>query len=203
MFAPDISDFWFVDTEYFTRRSAFDETPPIAETVNMRHLGFEVLGPPLAKPEFRIDPKSKHRYPYIEPCVRKDRYLHAPTGREIAVRRRRGYGEKSIEHLNSINVFFHRGDSIGESGSNVRWLSHRRRSLIMSRLVDGGLVVSDGSLANVKQVARLADSKESSEKTFRTAEDFVTWQRKWRCVGWMKRRYGPTLIWRLDIFVDA
>lgn len=47
--------------------------------------------------------------------------------------------------LKNISIFFYRRDSEGEGGSGQYWLSPTLFNLILYKMVDGGLIVTDGS----------------------------------------------------------
>ena len=47
--------------------------------------------------------------------------------------------------LDSIAVFFLRGDSLGEGGSGQVWFQPKIFDLILEKLLDGGYIVTDGS----------------------------------------------------------
>jgi hypothetical protein len=50
-----------------------------------------------------------------------------------------------IEDISDLAIFYYRGDSYAEGGSNQRWLEPVLFHYILSRLYDGGLIVTDGS----------------------------------------------------------
>ncbi|HHW19180.1 MAG TPA: hypothetical protein GXX30_09845 [Firmicutes bacterium] len=54
-------------------------------------------------------------------------------------------GEKVFRQLQNLSVFFYRGDSPGEGGSGVWWLGPDLFNAVVEKLVDGGLIVTDGS----------------------------------------------------------
>jgi len=196
IFMPVIGEFWFVDITYFTRQSANNVPPLLSNSASVEFESFESAGPPIASVESRVDVRGMS-YPFLEPCTRSEFYVHRKTNSRITVNRRRGFGQRSISLVPDIGVFFHRGDSPGESGSNVRWLSNRWVGEILSRLREGGLIVTDGSLAHVHKLRQIQRSDLSPEQAFANATPFERWGYRWTCLGWAGRRYGPTLIWKL------
>jgi hypothetical protein len=50
-----------------------------------------------------------------------------------------------IEDIGALSVFYYRGDSGGEGGSNQRWLGPILFHTVLARLLDGGLIATDGS----------------------------------------------------------
>jgi len=50
-----------------------------------------------------------------------------------------------LEDVNELSVFFYRGDSTGEGGSDQRWLGPTLFNAVLAKLQTGGLIVTDGS----------------------------------------------------------
>jgi len=50
-----------------------------------------------------------------------------------------------FQELDMLSVFFYRNDSSGEGGSGVWWLGERLFNMIIDKLVDGALIITDGS----------------------------------------------------------
>lgn len=50
-----------------------------------------------------------------------------------------------IDDVPALSVFYYRGDSYGEGGSNQRWLEPVLFHTVLARLLDGGIIVTDGS----------------------------------------------------------
>lgn len=50
-----------------------------------------------------------------------------------------------IENVEELSVFFYRGDSGGECGSDQRWLGPVLFNAVLAKLLAGGLIVTDGS----------------------------------------------------------
>ncbi len=50
-----------------------------------------------------------------------------------------------IEDVRELSIFYYCGDSYGEGGSNQRWLEPVLFHAVLGKLLDGGLVVTDGS----------------------------------------------------------
>ena len=151
MFAPKITTFLFVDRGYFcpghqdTRllkerldRSAEDTPPLLEENPKYELISKRIVGKPTLNKRY-----SEHSF---EPCHLYEYYRHLPTRREITVIRKRGFGRFTFrEEVEDIGVFFHRGDSQGEGGSDDNWLAPYWIGMILGKLVDGGLIVTDGS----------------------------------------------------------
>lgn len=50
-----------------------------------------------------------------------------------------------IDDVRSMSIFYYRGDSYGEGGSNQPWLEPVLFHTVLARLLDGGIVATDGS----------------------------------------------------------
>lgn len=215
LFSPIVSDYWFIDRGYFspghqdTCHLGFDapadqQKPLLIGDKNYEWIESEITGP-----------ASWTRYERdIEPCVLSETYSQVKSGNLIRVHRRRGYGfsafNKEIVHNNRcrLGVFFYRGDSEGEGGSGNIWLTPERIETICNKLVDGGLIVTDGSQHgwcnehqelwknNWKSRRELRPSKPSDLiKTYEPFEDKKG--NRFTCVGYAGHRYGPTMIWQV------
>ncbi|MCC6489492.1 MAG: hypothetical protein IT364_18485 [Candidatus Hydrogenedentes bacterium] len=202
-FVPYIRDFWFVDIVYFRDDSALNARPLFAGSKKVKFVGFDLDGEPTAGMENRTDETTGRNYPFLTPCTRREQYEFIETGDLITVNRRRGFGEKSIEHVPDIGVFFHRYDSSGEGGSNREWLSERRFHLISERLRDGGVVATDGSLAQAHRFQEIRLRGQSPEVAFESERDrpFTMLNRVWTCIGWIGRTSPPTLVWKLMAYL--
>lgn len=210
LFSPVITDFWFVDLAYFTLQDqAADRVSPWLGTWPDYKLqdDIQVTGPACAQSTKIIDPDTGERIPWMEPCVRTERYLHLPSDREIRIYRRRGYGPSAMRKhidIDEMGVFFYRGDSQGEGGSGTWWLttSRKRPGLFdqaLARLTDGGLVVTDGSNC-MRPYRRLAafHSKSIGSDAVSLARAFHDGRgHRFECIGYAGERYGPTLVWQV------
>jgi hypothetical protein len=124
LFAPHVTEFWFVDKAYFssghqnTRHYGFDlpanhQLPLLVDYSEYDLLGWKIIGPP-----------DWGGNPDIEPCISEENYRHIQSGKTIKINRRRGYGLSALKkEVETIGVFFYRGDSCGEGG---RWGSMAR-----------------------------------------------------------------------------
>ena len=206
LFSSHISDFWFVDIGYFHsmdshRRSLLDG-----------HSGFRLLdkslvGPAVANVETRYDEKTGKSYLYLEPCVVTETYEYIKYGVIMKVHRRRGFGVSGFrKHISRLGVFFYRGDSPGEGGSGNRWLHSDRINEVCNKLVDGGLIVTDGSQHGGRDERFYKELwkynwKDVSFEPSALIDDFHSFEdrfgRQFTCVGYAGKRYGPTMIWQV------
>jgi hypothetical protein len=207
IFSPYVTDFWFVDLRYFTRPKkhyGFDaradkQSPLLSGDDRYELLSMLVFG----NPEWPPDEKE------IDPCILLETYLHRESGREIRIRRRRGYGYSAFrKEISRIGVFFYRGDSAGEGGSGNHWLSRDHIDEICDKLIDGGLIVSDGSDGAFFRVHEdiykiQFNQRRKQYPSYDFASDSIASftdhkGRLFSCVGYAGMRYGPSLIWRVN-----
>ena len=100
-----------------------------------------------------------------------------------------------------LAVFFYRGDSPGESGSGFFWLERPRLSNVLNRLIEDGLIVSDGSnaMSKLSQYHNQRNLEEADLDTLIAKMmpfDFTGW--RFTCIDQIGMRYGPTFIWKVS-----
>lgn len=182
-FLPWIDDFWFVDMN--------PRLPdPIARNYVLEEVGEKEV--------------SGHTIRTGEPfciLVRRMRYRR-PTGGTFTVHVCTGRGYDTLRSVFSstsrkLSVFFHRGDSPGESGSNFYWLGRKRLRNVLTHLEPGGLIVSDGSLA-IRGLRRHVQG-ESPAEIVSSVVPFTAAGHSFVCVGYLGDRNRPTLVWKASI----
>lgn len=126
---------------------------------------------------------------------------------------RKGFGQYALNELedNSLDIFYHRGDSQGESGSNVFYFGNRKANhlplaklfdKLKSKLKTESLIVSDGSNTDSKQLNKLYEDiynlkkeevkKNVIDKTINIyGIDIV-------CMDVLDYRYNHTLVWKVS-----
>ena len=181
VFLPWIDEFWFVD-------KAYDLTSPFAKTRPLVDDSTEVLTGTTIR--------SGERF---EVTVRRERYRW--EGKLVTVHRCRGRGYDTFRTAfaipgKTLSVFFHRGDSQGEGGSNFYWLDRQRLVNVVRCLEPGGLIVSDGSNA-MSEFSPLGSRPAVAPDAAHLPPPFEAASRKFFCVGYLGRRYGPTLVWKV------
>jgi hypothetical protein len=119
-------------------------------------------------------------------------------------------GQNCLDHFSDeeIYVFFHRGDSEGEGGSDLHFFSDRRNydgtaenlySRLIKKLAPIFLVVSDGSNNDVIKAQNL-DLKDMTEEQIQRemiGKKFITQNLEWTCMRRLNDRYGPTFVWEV------
>ncbi|MDB4368526.1 hypothetical protein N9Z58_00150 [bacterium] len=170
-FLPFIDEFWFVDI-------AYDLSQPLVPKDFLKHLdtrlvqetGFTIVN---NKP-FKVG-------------IRTDTYLEESTDRKIKVHscQGRGYDTFRVAFRNigkQLSIFFHRGDSPGEGGSNFKWLETKMLKYLLLHLEPNGLIVTDGSLA--------------CKPFTKTPAPFRKMKRNFEPIAELEPRNGPTIVWK-------
>jgi hypothetical protein len=148
LFAPFVKSFWFADISYFpVAGSVHRAAPALAPSTGLEFVSAEIRENLIPECEWIDDPK----YARVAPCIRAETYRHPRSAELIVICRHRRRGPSALRSLHEpVGVFFYRGDSGGEGGSGTLWLTVSRRGAnvfleVLDRLVDGGLIVTDGS----------------------------------------------------------
>jgi hypothetical protein len=181
-FLPWIDDYWFVDIAYNLR-------VPFAR-------GYQVED---ARAEGIVGTTIKSRLPFrIDILHERRRFPERETPVNIHWCRGRGYDAFRVVFAipnRPMSVFFHRGDSPSEGGSNFYWLGRKRLVNVVACLEPGGLVVSDGSNA-MRQFRPCARADSVGIETAKQVRSFAAVSRQFACVGYLGERNGPTLVWK-------
>lgn len=179
-FLPWIDDFWFVDV---------GDPPDSSAVANY---------PLEDQSETQVEGQTIRTKEPFSLTVRQERY-RKPTGGTFTIHAGTGRGYDALRAVfgasgRKISVFFHRGDSPGEGGSNFYWLGRKRIRNVLAHLEPGGLIVSDGSLA----IPRLRREflHEDPAQIVSAAGSFEVAAHLFTCVGYLGERYGPTLVWK-------
>jgi hypothetical protein len=209
IFSPYITDFWFVDRGYFssghqdTRYYGFDAPADRQEPILNKDKRYKFIAKTIIG---MSDWDRKNRD--IEPCILTETYRHIGMNKEIRIHRRRGYGYSAFRHenINPLGVFFYRGDSAGEGGSGNLWLKQERIESVCSKIIDGGLFVSDGSDGSMyrrrsgvyREIYRRDKPSADIHQLIKSRKSFTDkGNRVFFCVGYAGDRYGPTMIWQI------
>jgi hypothetical protein len=94
-----------------------------------------------------------------------------------------------------FGVFFYRGDSPGEGGSDVYLLQPPLLETTLSLIENNGVLVSDGSNA-VPEFSVFHDQRPPIRK-IRAMEDFEIFEHDFYCIGSCGYKYGPSIAWRV------
>ena len=184
-FYPFIDEFWFVDTQYSLGSALLEDS-------EFEHVStFQT----------KFSGTTLHRQKGFTVGVRSDTYIHAESGREFTINKCRGRGYNLFRAAfqfprNHLSIFFYRGDSSGEGGSEFYWLPRPILKHVCSQLEPNALLISDGSNA-IKRFRRFNDHPQIKTNAESIGASFSLYSRTANCVGYMGERYGPTLAWQL------
>lgn len=206
VFEDHLDMFWFCDKCY---PRGLKLAPVFGVSDGFSLVGAEKSGMPDAIMEKRHDKRGKE-YFYLEPSRLSEIYKR-PDGRQVCIVRRRGFGQIALTkefHPRSIGVFMHRGDSRGEGGSNVFFLANKKDSFepcghlfdkLGEQLTDSALVITDGSNTSIDWLRCFHNQNMGSAAAYEShrGKNYLFGGFGWSCVGWLSRRYGPTLVWGL------
>ncbi len=152
---------------------------------------------------------SGRTYRFVEPAYLIDVYASSKTKRRFSVTFRRGFGQYALREFapESVNVFVHRGDSTGEGGSNVFYLSNKWSHIepcgflfdkLSTKLVRNAIVISDGSNTQIPFLKERFGATGAEAYQFLRSETFYFADRSFRCAGYLRSRYQPTLVWAVE-----
>jgi len=124
------------------------------------------------------------------------------TDREFLIHRWRGQAEVAIRDISSIGIFFFRGDNPvdGEGSSGVLWFGKTLFNEILSRLANGGLIVTDGSNTThdgPREFAKFWHKRDIGVSARNRVNTCEYAGREFACVGYVGEKYGPTLVWQM------
>jgi len=126
---------------------------------------------------------------------------------------RHGHGQMALYDEfedNSIGIFCHRGDSIGEGGSNIWFFDNRKSSdyklenlalLVARKMSRKALIITDGSNSpESHHIHKYTWSQMEGSEAYKNFQgrkldrDGLVWQ----CVGYLGHKNGPTLVWGIE-----
>ena len=216
LFADKVASFCFADRGYFrpgnqdTRHHGLDiavaEAGPILaphEEWLLRHRTFEK-----AEAHDDDDDDFDHDGRHRGIARLTETYHHKASGTEFRVLRSNEDARKVFDALREpLGVFFYRGDSLGEGGSGILWNDMPMMERVLRKLVNGGLLVTDGSNPGEERRRSVGRNLPVLQaRDMRSAEEGLDWigytfknslGRRLTCVGYAGQRYGATLIWQV------
>lgn len=224
LFADHVSEFWFVDILYGwigdnqCSLPSFDISEPLYGSLPYSALRYKLIrqhsSGPLwlrkSEPQFGEPNSYRNRSlreptQVIQPCLKTEICRTAHQRRPIVINRRRGFGFTTFRSMiDSIGVFFYRGDSLGEGGSGNIWLGSEHMHDVIMKLCDGGLIVTDGSNHSYHghrestEYSSFAVHSEMHHPPISLPDSFSDSQgNSFNCVGFAGMRYGPTFVWQV------
>ena len=140
MFAPHVKDFWFADIAYFGQDDMLGDAPVLSLDQGYKLLDLRVNDKIVPDEQWKDDPKYLHG----PPCVRTEEYSYLDSKQRIQIHFYRRRGCTALRRdIDRLGVFFYRRDS-NEGGSGTLWFPNHVND-IFEKLIDGGLIVTDGS----------------------------------------------------------
>ncbi len=186
-FGALVDEFWFVDINYYVRR-----TPRVR--------GFRIED--LQTKELVIG-KSKL-------AVKNNQFRHPHFNHNLNLNFVTGDGETAFDDLfckpdslHELSIFFHRGDSQGESGSNVYWLHDAdadgnpkgHLKTVLDKLANPGLICTDGSNA-IEALRSHFDDRDAPPDTHASLPPIKCHSCKLSPIATLDNRYGPTVVYQ-------
>lgn len=156
-------------------------------------------GPAVYRTDILQDGNGRE-FRHIEPAWLSHAYRNPRDGRHVLVTRRRGFGQYALHELpdSSLGIFWHRGDSTGEGGSDVWYLANRPRrhpplsnlfEVIKRKLAYPALIASDGSNTRFSELG--ASARQGLEVPMKFIKLGLSWQRI-ACLG------RNTVLWMVE-----
>jgi len=113
------------------------------------------------------------------------------------------------EMLEQIGIFFYRGDSYGEGGSDVRWLETEKDEdyhyqgygkhfdVVLQKIANNGLIVTDGSNCGT-EYEFLKQFHRNTKISTPFVDNVTKYENTFKCIGKITPRYGQTLVWQIE-----
>ncbi|MCZ8295573.1 MAG: hypothetical protein O9254_01475 [Rhodobacteraceae bacterium] len=215
LFADKVAALCFADRGYFrprhqdTRHHGLDiavtEADPIPAPQDEWAFRYRTVEEASAPEDDDFDLYSRH----LGVARLTETYHHNTANAEFRVQRSNDDARRVFDSLTDpLGVFFYRGDSLGEGGSGILWNDMPLMERVLHKLVNGGLLVTDGSNAgDATRYGVIQHRPVMQGREMRTAEQGLDWvgfsfkslfDRRLTCIGYAGQRYGATLIWQVD-----
>ncbi len=189
-FASIIDEFWFIDTSrrVYQRPLLPSRTP--RDSVN-------TTTSILSGTDFSV---ITHQYKFLP--FNKTIDVNLVTGDGIIAFSRLFHSDKAAREL---SVFFHRGDSRGEGGSDVYWLNsvdgegnpNDLLGRVLNTLASPGIICTDGSNAT-EVLSKYFDDRDASPNAHVTLEDITLFGSTLSPISTLDSRYGQTIVWEVS-----
>ena len=198
LFKETFDHFFFVDLAYQFNRIVPLNVPGLRPSGGPVHL----QGP--ERSECQIIQSIPRPYRDIEPAWLHEEYVDSQAERRVRVTRRRGFGQYALDEIGdgSLGMFFHRGDSPGEGGSNTWYLANmksRHSALgmlfekIKRKLANPAYIASDGSNTVIREL------EEASRGLLERTQGFTRFGLNWKRAAVLPFRSGSdTVVWEVN-----
>jgi hypothetical protein len=196
-----VDEFWFAEIKLRVERS---------EKVDGKRIRTERWRTPSQRPRgFELIEESENVLADgVTLCLTR-RYANPTSKKEVSLNFIGGCAVSAFSLLpfDKIAVFISRGDNrcTGEGSSGICWLSDEGipefpkgfLPEIIERMEPGGFIVSDGSNADEKLAAYWQNRNDFPANAHHTLEPIELHGRTLKCVGSLKPKYGPVLVWQV------
>ncbi|HPZ44293.1 MAG TPA: hypothetical protein PL078_09865, partial [Bacillota bacterium] len=128
------------------------------------------------------------------PGIYKEIWTNLRDGSKAEVFCHYNDGILTLSSLEKLSIFFYRGDSIGEGGSGQWWLGPKLFNYLLDKLLDGGLIITDGSNPDpmYKTVAW--------SPLWEYGNDFTYRNRHFKCLGKLDSSFrSSTYVWQVKM----
>ncbi|MGI6666579.1 MAG: hypothetical protein ACOX5Q_03850 [Bacillota bacterium] len=191
LFIDTVSDFYFIDSNLIPSLPRADRA---MTSTDVRRHGGRVAHPFVRQVHIEQKP-GYNRYTWM---------VGPEPASTVQIHCKMEDGEAAFSQIPRLSVFYYRGDSPGEGGSGVWWLGEELFNMILDKLVDGGLVVTDGSnwdpafpdapwSAMWQEHCGWKDSRDLRLRKSKFAYRDRQFSRLCQCGS----RYGPVYVWRV------
>lgn len=111
---------------------------------------------------------------------------------------------QAFHNIDSLSVFYYRGDSMGEGGSGVWWFGPDLFPQLVDKLEDGGFIITDGSNPDPNHLYtpwmslythshfHFRDLKEGEQP-----KSFTYRNKYFQLLGDLSERYGTVYVWQV------
>ena len=202
-FRDEVDEFVFCDIKY---RFNFENL----KRFSIRDKEYEDFSFTLRPPVRMIDHTSNLKNVKLIPAEYTKFVKHKISNKIKKIIFRMESGQNCLDHFNDeeIYIFFHRGDSEGEGGSDLHFFTNRRNydgtaenlySRLIKKLAPISYVVSDGSNNDVirEQNLNLQDMTDVQIENEIFGKKFIHDNLEWTCVKRLNDKNGPTLVWKV------
>lgn len=110
-----------------------------------------------------------------------------------------------FRQLSEIVIFFYRGDSMTGLGSGIPWLGPELFPLVVNKMRNGGLMITDGSNPDTEcldtpwiELYRHSFHAYLDLQADEIPQDFIYQNSEFKLMGEISKRYGNTYIWQIN-----